>query len=193
MKRVLLAVAVTLVIPSILIAEPTVGVYFEDMELAYTPAVTTPFYAALYIQQTEEPIVQITAIEYSLELSKDGVPIAPGDPLIVAIDPDGWPWEYSIDYGDIWGGHAITYFPPLSPDSQGFDLLATYEMVLLQDCTAAGEITVTVKEDPRSGYLRGTYYPDADKIYCVGLSSLVCPAEVGTKEESWGAIKSMYR
>jgi len=46
---------------------------------------------------------------------------------------------------------------------------------------------------PETGFLRATYYPNNYYFYPVGLTSILCPVETATEEESWGAIKSLYR
>lgn len=195
MKRVMLTIIITLMVPSTLLAvDPMIGVYFEHGHLAYTPTAAVPFYGALYIVQPDpETAYPVTGIEYSLELSRSGSPITQDSPLIVAINQDGWPWQYAIEFGDIWGGHAVTYFPPLTGLPYGYSPLVSFEMIILEDCSETGEIMITVKEDPRSGYLRGTYAPDNELFSCVGLISAVCPTAFSNDEQSWGAIKAMYR
>ncbi len=46
---------------------------------------------------------------------------------------------------------------------------------------------------PDSGEIRGTFAPENELFPIVGLTSIICPELVGTQEESWGAIESLYR
>jgi hypothetical protein len=195
MKRVLLTVAVALLIPSIVYAvDPTVGVYFEHGHQFYTPTPYVPFYAALYIVQPDPDVIyQVTGIEYSLEIL-DGFGNPAAAALTIIVDDDGWPWQFTgAASGDPYSGHAATYFPPMSGYPYGYSKLVQYDMILIGDCFDWTNLTINVVEDPRSGFLRGTYAPDNDKFPCVGLTSIICPADIGVEEESWGAIKSMYK
>jgi hypothetical protein len=187
MKRVLLTVAVALLIPSALMAfTPMIGVYFEG-HLTYTPAFDgNPFSAHLYTVQEE---YNITGIEYSL--------VTPMDPMHTMFAIIGWsyPPNFSVASGDPWNGHAVTYWPPfLAGFPDGYNLLVTYEcLALTESCDGMWDYPIEVHPDPRSGFLRGTYEPDNEFFDFVPLTSWLCPEQIGTEEESWGAIKSMYK
>jgi hypothetical protein len=183
MKRVLLTAAVALLIPSLVGAwTPTVGVYF-DGKLTYTPAAPfTIFRADLVI--THSPEYYVTGIEYSL--------VTP-DPTKFGIINWEFPPNYVQQLGDPFNGHAITYWPPLTGVPLGYDLLVTYNCMAFAPCHDMWNFPIVVSADPRSGYLRGTYAPYNDKFYPIGLTSYLCPEGIGVEEESWGAIKSMYR
>ena len=181
MKRVLLTVAVALLIPSILMAAPaTIGVYFEG-SLAYTPdSPTQPFLGSLYITQSD---YYVTGVEYSL--------IVPDVNFIIS--GYNYPPSHALSLGDAFNGHSITYWPPLTGYPTGYDLLVNYECHLVVPCGVATNYTIQVGPHPDSGYLRGTYTPDNEFFELIGLTSWLCPEGVATEEESWGAIKSMYR
>jgi hypothetical protein len=167
MKRVLLTVAVALLIPSALMAfTPMIGVYFEG-HLTYTPAFDgNPFSAHLYTVQEE---YNITGIEYSL--------VTPMDPMHTMFAIIGW-----------------SYPPFLAGFPDGYNLLVTYEcLALTESCDGMWDYPIEVHPDPRSGFLRGTYEPDNEFFDFVPLTSWLCPEQIGTEEESWGAIKSMYK
>jgi hypothetical protein len=186
MKRVLLTVAVALLIPSILVAAPvTLGVYF-DGSLAYTPPgnLGTPFIGALYMIQNE---YYVTGVEYSLVTPNDL------DHANFIITGYTYPPNYSLSLGDAWGGHSITFWPPLTGYPDGYDLLVTYECITLESCSKMRDYPICVGAHPDSGYLRGTYAPDHEFFDIIGLTSYLCPNQIGTEEESWGAIKSMYK
>jgi hypothetical protein len=184
MKRVLLTVAVALLIPSILMAfTPTMGVYFDGKLTVATPGIGIPFEAHLYIVQDG---YNVTGVEYQL--------IRPDNNFI--IDPIAgvfYPPATSVALGDPLSGHSITYWPPLTAYPDGYDLLATFECVTLFDCTQVANYAITVGPHPDSGALRGTYTPDNEFVEIIGLTSFICPEGVATDEESWGAIKSMYK
>ena len=184
MKRVLLTV-VALLIPSILMAaNPTVGVYFDGKLTGMPPGPYTTFLGSLYIVQNE---YYVTGMEYSL--------VTPNDPSHgqLIIQGYNYPPSYSLSLGDAWVGHAITFWPPLTGYPDGYDLLVTYEFMTLVDCVDMWDYPIVVSAHPDSGYLRGTYSPNNDFFDITGLTSYLCPNEIGTEEESWGAIKSMYR
>jgi hypothetical protein len=46
---------------------------------------------------------------------------------------------------------------------------------------------------PDCGGIRGVFASENEMIPIVGLTSSICPDMVGTQEESWGAIESLYR
>jgi len=186
MKRVLLTIAVVFLIPSILVAAPvTVGVYFNG-SLAYTPtgAIGEPFTGALYVVQSE---YYMTGLEYSL--------VTPDDPGHTQFIITGltYPPSHSLSLGDIWSGQSVSYWPPLTGYPTGYDLLITYECRVLAPCEQMLDYAIVVSAHPDSGYLRGTYAPDHELFDVIGLTSYLCPDYIGTEEESWGAIKSMYR
>lgn len=181
MKRVLLTLAVALLIPSILMAAPvTVGVYF-DGSLAYTPdSPSQPFLGSLYMIQND---YYVTGVEYSLTIPDFNFLIAGYN----------YPPSHALSLGDAFNGHSITYWPPLTGYPDGYDLLVNYECYLVVPCSQATNYTIEVGPHPDSGFLRGTYSPDNDFFDIIGLTSWLCPEGVATEEESWGAIKSMYR
>ena len=184
MKRVLLTV-VALLIPSILMAAPvTVGVYF-DGSLAYTPpGIGVPFLGALYIVQSD---YYVTGVEYSL--------VTPNDPAHAQFIISGYtyPPNHSLTLGNALDGHSVTYWPPLTGYPDGYDLLVTYECRVLATCEEMWDYPIVVSAHPDSGYLRGTYSPNNYFFDIIGLTSYLCPEYIGTEEESWGAIKSMYK
>jgi hypothetical protein len=188
MKRVLLTVAVALLIPSILMAAPvTLGVYI-DGGLTYTPTQYEPFRAGLYIVQSD---YYVTGVEYQL-LKPD---------VFFVIESWEFPPNHALDLGNPLDGQSITYWPPLTGYPNGYDLLVSYNCRFLLPCydaveapTGASNYMLGIGPDPSSGYLRGTYAPDNEFFDIIGLPTYICPEEgVGTEEESWGAIKSMYR
>jgi hypothetical protein len=183
MKRVLLTVAVALLIPGLLLAQPvkTLGVYFDGgYKLHKTPAALTPFQAQLYLVQNE---YFVTAVEYQLVISNPNF-------VVTGVS---YPANFSVELGDPTGGHSITFWPPMTGYPDGYDLLATYDCLTLVECPLMPNTTVTVGPHPASGELRGTYSPDNEFFPITGLTSYLCPDGVANDTESWGAIKSLYR
>ena len=184
MKRVLLTVA-ALLIPSILMAAPaTVGVYFDGTLTGTTPGIYSPFLGSLYIVQSE---YYVTGVEYSL--------VTPNDPTHAQLFISGYnyPPSHALTIGNAWDGQALTYWPPLTGYPEGYDLLVTYEFMTTVECVDMPDYPIVVTTHPDSGYLRGTYSPNNDFFEIIGLTSFLCPESIATDEESWGAIKSMYR
>ena len=186
MKRVLLTVAVALLIPGLLSAAPiTMGVYFGGgYQLSANPLALTPFQAQLYIVQSE---FFVTAVEYQLV-------IPDGNFVITGVS---YPANFSVELGDPMTGHSITFWPPMTGYPNGYDLLATYDCLTLDECVANGgslhNYPIIVGPHPVSGELRGTYSPDNDFFPIIGLTSYLCAEPFANETESWGAIKSLYR
>jgi hypothetical protein len=193
MKRALLIFAVALLLPGVLSAQDALlGVYFDvppdaapEVMHHYTTAGTT-FTGYLYISNAE---YYITAIEYQLltPLDPDHVAIL----LFETVLPD----LAQLQIGDPWNGHSITYWPPLNGYMPGYNLMATYTFYTDYPCYTGclTDFPMIVGPNPGSGELRGTYSPNNDYFYPVGLTSIICPLEVSSEEKSWGAIKSLYR
>jgi hypothetical protein len=185
MKRVLLTAAVALLIPSLVGAwTPTLGVYI-DGKLTYTPAGPfTPFLAHLVIVQSE---LYVTGVEYSL--------VTPNDPYHgqFIIESISYPPNFSLQLGDPWIGHAITFWPPLTGYPEGYDVMATYHCLTLVPCAEMWDYPIVVSPDPTTGELRGAFAPNNDLFDIIGLTSYLCIDQIAVEEESWGAIKSMYR
>ncbi len=186
MKRVLLTVAVALLLPGMLVAaNPTAGVFFDGF-LTYDPTPITNFKGQLYIVQDT---YYVTAIEYALYTPTD-----PGHTQLFLMGVT-YPENHVLEMGDPWGGHSITYFPPLTGYPNGYDLLCTYTFMTAVPCSemekgAYPGYPIVVGPHPVTGELRGTYAPNAELFDIDGLTSLLC-AEIAVEPSSWGAIKSM--
>ncbi len=191
MKRVLLALLAVLVIPSMAMATATVGVYVDGKLFYSPPAASTPFDAYLYIVQDE---YQVTGIQYALYTPAD-----PDHNNLVLLDTE-YPFEASVWIGGPWNGHAITYSPPLDCYPNGYDILVKYTLMTMVDCPDMYDYQMYVGphpdpglEHPEYGGLYGTYAPDHEAFPVDGLTTIFCPFETDAQEESWGAIKSMYK
>lgn len=193
MKKVLLLLTVALLVPGLLSAQ-TMGVYFEENpgQMAYSPP-TPVFEAQLYIHDAD---YYVTAVEYML--------LTPNDPTHVLLYLSGvaYPDNMSVEWGDPFSatqGHNVSYWPPLNGYVPGYNLMATYTFYFAggppedPPCNYMTDFPIVVAPNPSSGYLRGTYHPDNLTFPIIGLTSILCPEQVAVEEESWGAIKSLYK
>ena len=191
MKRVLLLLVIALLIPGMLWATATMGVFFGYTPglMAMSPPPFTEFDAYLYLHHAD---YYVTAIEYSL--------ITPDDPghAWFSISSVTYPDNKSIHDGDPFSGHSIAYWPPLNGYMPGYNLLCSYKCYTFEPCWSEGgamiDYEIVVGPHPDSGYLRGTFTPDNEFFDIIGLTSVLCPeVPVAVGDESWGAIKSVYR
>jgi hypothetical protein len=194
MKRVLLMMALALLVPAMLNAQATMGVYFDwwPGQMHADPVPFTAFDAYLYLHNANLPV---TAVEYQLVFPGD--PNHPGLPSWFSISVVGYPELYSIHLGDPMNGHAISYWPYLNGYSPGYNVLCYYECYVFEPCWHLGglmtDYRIVVGPHPDSGYVRGTYYPKNDPFEIIGLTSILCPQLISTEETSWGAIKGQFK
>jgi hypothetical protein len=166
------------------------GVYFSytPNTMAYSPSPFSFFDAYVYIHQAD---VYFTAIEYQL--------LTPSDPThaLLQINSVEYPDNMSVQMGDPFAGHSITYWPPSNGYVPGYNLVVKYSLFTTVACWDEGgglmDYPLVIGPHPDSGELRGTYYPDNLFFPIVGLTSILCPFEYATEETTWGAIKSQYK
>jgi hypothetical protein len=192
MKRALLILAVALLLPGVLSAQDAlVGVFFDvppgeaPSVMHYYPEEMVAFTGYLYSMNAD---YYITGIEYQLQ--------TPMDPTHIGIMLSTWEVpEGALQIGNPFDGHAIAFWPPLNGYMPGYNLMATYTFYAACGCFtgAIEDYPMTVGPHPVSGELWGTYSPDDEYFYPIGLTSIICPVGVANQEESWGAIKSLYR
>jgi hypothetical protein len=193
MKKVLLLLTAVLMVPGLAFAlNPTIGVFFDTPgQMTYSPTVYVPFNGLLYVHNAD---YYITAVEYFLS--------TPDDPThaLVYLTGTSYPDNFAVELGDPFDltiGHSISYWPPLNGTTPGYNLLATYEFLMIEPCWDAGggimNYRLVIVQNPGSGFLRGTSFPDNLPFDMTGLTSYLCPFEIGVEEESWGAIKSLYK
>jgi hypothetical protein len=193
MKKVLLLLTAVLMVPGLAFAlNPTMGVYFDNPgQATYSPTAFVPFEGQLYIHHAD---YYFTAVEYFLS--------TPDDPThaLVLLTGTSYPANFAVELGDPFDtvlGHSISYWPPLNGYIPGYNLLATYTFLSYEPCWDAGgglmNYRLVIIENPGSGELRGTAHPDNLPFPITGLTSYLCPFEIGVEDESWGAIKSLYK
>jgi hypothetical protein len=184
LKKLLLAFATALLIPGMLGAA-TLGVYFDaPSKMAESPAPFSFFDVYLFLQNAE---YYVTAVEYQLT-----TPLDPTHALFSVMGVT-YPDNKAVSLGDPFSGHAIAYWPPMNGFVPGYNLVATLQCMTLAPCGSLVDFPLVIGPHPDSGELRGTFAPENELFPIIGLTSIICPDLVGTQEESWGAIKSLYR
>ena len=184
MKKMISALAIMILIPGMLMACPTLGVYYGG-RLHYDPVGPyTQFELYLYIVHWEH---FVTAVEYQL--------VTPTDPshasfLILGVT---YPPNQSLFLGNPFIGHSITFWPPVTGYPDGYDLLATYTCLTVVPCEQMYDYPLVIGPHPDSGKLRGTFYPDNDMFKITGLTTYLCLNEISVAGDSWGVIKSLYK
>lgn len=189
MKKLLLALALVLLIPGAASAV-TLGCYFgyEPVSMAYSPTPFSFFDVFLFLHGAD---YYVTAAEYQL--------LTPHDPThaLFSITDVTYPDNMVVTLGDPFAGHSIAYWPPLNGFVPGYNLLVAFRCVTFAPCGGGGggliDYPIVIGPNPGSGELRGTFLPDNEFFSIRGLTSILCPEQIGTQEESWGAIKSLYR
>jgi len=195
MKRVLLVLTAILVIPGMLMAaNSTLGVYFGNGQLHYDspPLAPETFKGYLYIYA---PHV-VRSFQYQLCVDDSKI-------SMVSI---AYPWNMSLELGDPFTGHAVTYNPQLTCYGNGYDLCATFTFRINFGLTCADipNFPMMIGPAPESfaiphpehGGLYGTYDTAIEENITFdidGLCSYICADETDAETESWGAVKSMYR
>lgn len=183
MKRVIAFAAVMILLPGIIAACPRLGLFNNGLT-HYDPEPFEPFKLYLYIVQEE---FYVTAVEYQI--------VTPSDPahaifMIIGVE---YPKCHSVDLGSPLGGHSLCVWPPVTGYPDGCDLLATFTCITTLPCSQMYNYILTVGPHPDTGLIRGTYYPDNEMFDIRGMSSLLCLKGYAAGDESWGAIKSLFR
>jgi len=203
MKRVLLALTVLLMIPGMLLADASLGVYFGSGQLfikeGEVPAYPVWFKGYLYIYAPHK----VRSFQYQLVMDPCNEYPEDCEPELMSIE---YPWNFALELGNPLTGHAVTYNPQLPCNDNGFDLALTFNFRMPDGCTCADipnfEMCIAGAPEsfaiphPTLGGLYGIYdTPEEDDIAfdIDGLTSTICISETDTNEESWGAVKSMYR
>ena len=191
MKRVLLTVVVAILIPGLLNATAVMGVFFDPDDPAmasgsYSPAGPLPFVfdAHIMLYYADQ---YVTGVEYQL--------LTPDDPGHSQFAYQGvvYPDNMSVELGDPFTGHAITFWPPLNGYLPGYNVCCTLrDCFILTPCASWPDYPVVIGPHPGSEELRGTYMPDNDFFPIVGTTSILCPDQIAVEEKSWGAIKTLF-
>jgi hypothetical protein len=185
MKAIVIAAILLLLLPAALFAEGTIGVFFDGPQMHYYPQELEEFVGYVYAHAAP---CQLTAVEFMVEIPMG---ILPG---VVEV-PEG-----SLILGSPTTGLSITYWPPLDIYETGYVLLASIPFLATDVCIQCGGTLadehmqiVPVDRYPLPPFLGGTCWPGNEKVEMVGLTSIICPQYIAVEEESWGAIKSLFR
>lgn len=176
MKRRLIYVAIATIALCALAAAgahaiPTMGIYFsapgcgEHQFLQPEPFVFFPAY--LYICDADH---FVTAVEYQIQTPND-----PSHGLFIIVETS-LPNRKVLTLGDPFQGHAITFWPPLDGFTDRYNFICAYNCLTLAPCSdpVMYDYQIVVGPDPRSGHLRGAYYPDHELFDIVGMWSTLC-------------------
>jgi hypothetical protein len=186
MKRLLLAFFLVLFASTSLTAA-TLGIYFDFWPgaMAYAPMPASFFDVYLYLHASN---YYVTALEYQITTPLDPAhaffviaEVHPADEVVVTL---GTPWE----------GHSIAFWPPLDGYTPGYNMICKYKCISLAPCLdVIVDYPIVVGPHPGSGQLWGTFYPNNEMFPIIGLTSILCPYQIGVENTNWGAIKNLYR
>jgi hypothetical protein len=179
------AMAMTvLLLPASLIAGPMIGIYFTNApsQMDYYPTPFERFDGYLCAHNT---VCFLDAVEFALEIP-DGIVIR-GYTL-----PAG-----ALTLGGLPTGLSVAFWPPLDGWNPGYNLLCTVDFLAVRSCFYAGKLDMVdaplrVVAHPETGLIQGSCWPENYLFRYTGLTSVICPVYYGTKESSWGAIKSLF-
>jgi hypothetical protein len=188
-KKLLLASTAVPLIPGV-VGAATMGCFFgfAPERMAYSPEPYSFFDVYVFLHSAD---YYVTAVEYEL--------MTPTDPshALFEISEITYPDNRTVTLGSPFAGHSIAYWPPLNGYVPGYNLVCTLTCYTTEACAGAGghvaDYPLVIGPHPQSGELRGTFAPENELFPIVGLTSVLCPEQIGLQEESWGAIKSLYR
>ena len=187
MKSIVIALILLLMFPAVLFADVTMGIFFDETPytMHYYPTHMEEFVGYIITHNIE---CQLSAVEFALDIPAG---IWPGDIDI----PEG-----SLILGDLMTGLSITYWPPLDPALTGYNFLCSIHFLAVDWCIMCGgtlaDAPIKVKPSQRGQlppFLGGTCWPNNEKVEMIGLTSILCPQYIAVEEESWGAIKSLFK
>lgn len=184
--RVISAVLLIAVLPAALCAAPTIGVYFTNNpgQMEYDPVAYEMFSGYVYLHNMP---CYVTGAEFRLSL--------PAGIALVGYEVPG----HGLYIGDLVnGGMAIAYWPPLNGYDPGYTLLCRIELLATKWCVRNGQYWlidafVRVGQHEESHAIQVACYPENNLVPVVGLTSIICPVWIGTKDKSWGSIKALYK
>jgi hypothetical protein len=181
--RITMIAVLVLLLPTVLLAIPNVGVYFQQGQMSYSPGPYEEFAGYVYENGMD---CYITAAEFRVS--------PPTGIMITGFEiPDG-----SLSLGDPLTGVSITYFPPLNGYAT-CNRLCTVFFYASKWCLGGGgggavlaDVPMSVLPHPDTGRIAVACYPENNLFDLTGITSTICPLAVGTHEKSWGAIKALF-
>jgi len=182
--RVVMMTIMALLLPASLVAGPTIGVFFTNTpsRMEYYPLPFEQFNGYIYAHNTK---CYLDAVEFALEIP-DGIVIL-GYTLPVG----------ALTLGGLPTGLSMALWPPLDGWNPGCNLLCTVDFIAVRSCFYKGKLDMVdaplrVVAHPDTGLIQGSCWPENYLFRYTGLTSEICPVYIGTKESSWGAIKSLF-
>ncbi|UCF06029.1 MAG: T9SS type A sorting domain-containing protein [bacterium] len=173
LATIILTITVSILVPSGTHAIPTMGVYFSapgcSEHSILQPEPFTFFPAYIYLCDANH---FVTAVEYQLQTPTD-----PSHALFIVVDAY-YPNRKVIWIGDPLQGHAIAFWPPLDGFTDGYNFICAFNCITLAPCGWGGgdiiDYPIVIGPDPRSGHLRGTYYPNHELFEIYGTTAILC-------------------
>ncbi len=186
MKAIVIVTTLLLLIPAALLGEGTIGVFFDGgYTMHYYAQEMEEFTGYIYAHAAP---CRLSAAEFALEIPTG---VLPGVPEV----PEG-----SLVLGGLTTGLSITYWPPLDVYETGYVLLASVPFLSVDWCIQCGGTladapmkVIPAIRYPLEPFLGGTCWPDNNKVEMIGMTSIICPQYIAVEEESWGAIKSLFK
>jgi hypothetical protein len=184
--RAALIALIVVIFPAALFANPLMGIWFDYRAgMTYSPAPHESFVGYVY---ADNVACYLSAVEFAVS------------PLPPTIYYDGFTVpEGSLLIGDpiTQAGVSITYFPPLNGFFPGYNELCKLYFTAEEDwCYQYGgtlvNLPLAIIPHAETGLIQGACFPEGNLFEFTGLTSILCPHEIGVKNESWGAIKSLF-
>jgi hypothetical protein len=183
--RVAIIAMMVLLLPAVLFAGPTMGVYFtfNAGQMIYVPAAPyEQFTGYVYAHNTA---CFLTAYEFALEV-----------PLGVVIMGHTLPSPGYLELGDLLTGFSVASWPPMDGWNPGYNLLCAVQFMTIDFCACRGgtmnNAPIRVIAHPVTGLIQGACFPENNLFEYTGLTSLLCPVPYSVQETNWGAIKSLF-
>jgi hypothetical protein len=180
MRAAIIAMMI-LLLPAALFAVPTMGVYFtyNPTQMHYCPMPYEEFIGYVYAQNTA---CYLTGAEFALE-----IPV--GVFLMGYQIPVG-----ALQLGTLPTGLSMAIWPPM--DGWTANLLCTLTFLAVNSCPGTGgtmlDAPIRVIAHPDTGLIQGACFPENYLFEYTGLTSNLCPYQIGVQETNWGAIKSLF-
>lgn len=183
--RTAIAVLVVALLPAAALATGTIGIYFtyNPGQMVYSPGPMEMFDGYMYLHNSQCDL--IGGVELKIELP-------PSIGLMGYILPEGGQVVTES------GGSSFIYASYMNGISPGYNLLCTLRLIATDWCSADSgtlidaPIRIVPHEITGKIQIACMTTPHIELIEAQGLTSILCPQSIGTKNESWGAIKSLF-
>ena len=164
---------------------PTIGVYFDSNLLQQTatcPGVPVGTHIDTWYVVVENVNSWISAIEFSINYSSK----------VAWLSDNHLPSSLAIGTSPSSGGVAISFGPI---PQNAFNKLVVMEATVLWMCKDCGGGTAAVspRKTKQTEFRRAVGWPDNNIIDLVETYSLICSGALPVEQQTWGAIKALYR